>query len=87
MNLKQIFCISKKVSEMEELLTQVPTLDSTVVKRDAQIVACFPQLRYRDSIRAADYPCFIVILPVKERSDNTNGIKKLNQLNTQFSKS
>lgn len=60
------------ISEAEELLTQVPALDSTVVKRDAEIVACFPQLGYRDSIGTTDYPGFIVILPVREKTDNTN---------------
>ncbi len=53
------------------LLTQVSALDSTVVKRDAEIVARFPQLRNGDSIRTTDYPRFIVILPVTERTNNT----------------
>ncbi len=55
----------------QELLTQVSALDSTVVKRDAEIVARFPQLRNGDSIRTTDYPRFIVILPVTERTNNT----------------
>lgn len=55
-------------NDAEHVLTQISAFDRAIVKRDAQIVTCFPQLRNGDSIRTADYPGFVVILPVREKA-------------------
>lgn len=49
------------------ILTQISALDGAVVKGDAEVVTCLPQLGNGDPIGAADYPRFVIILPCRER--------------------
>lgn len=45
------------------LLTQVSALDGAVAEGDAEVVTCLPQLGDGNTVRAADYPRLVIILP------------------------
>ena len=45
------------------VLTQVSALDGAVAEGDAEVVTCLPQLGNGNSVRAADYPRLVIILP------------------------
>lgn len=45
------------------VLTEISALDGAVAEGDAEVVACLPQLGDGNTVRAADYPRPVVILP------------------------